>query len=425
MKKARYIIILFLFALLYMTVAVYAGDANISGAAPDDIAGGDGAPNGIADGLISDDLLSEVSADIGPALPTALDLNAKSVILMEASSGMILYESNADEALPPASVTKIMSILLIMEAIDDGVIKIDDMVSVSENAASMGGSQVYLEPGETLSVEELLKCVIIASANDATVALAEFVAGDEDTFVARMNERAAELDMKNTHFVNTNGLDDGEEAATHLISARDIAIVSRELTVKHPAVFNYTTIWMDTIRGGAFGLTNTNRLVRFYRGATGLKTGSTSKAGFCISATATRDGMALIAVVMGSPTRDIRNEAAKSLLDFGFANYCTYVSEGASGDNVPVTGGVDDFVASEYKEFSSVQKKGRAADVIKMVTMNESVPAPVHKGDIIGEVTYTLDGEVIGTTPVTAVCDVEKISYFGLIYRILRCALID
>ena len=208
----------------------------------------------------------------------------------------MLYEENADQALPPASVTKIMTLLLVMEAIDGGSITLNDTVQVSENAASMGGSQVFLEPGETMSVEELLKCVIVASANDASVALAEFVAGSEEAFVARMNERAGQLGMQNTHFENTNGLDD--TTTEHLTSARDIAIMSAEL-IRHPKILDYSSIWMDSIRNGSFGLTNTNRLIRFYRGANGLKTGSTSRAGFCISASALRDGMQLIAVVMG------------------------------------------------------------------------------------------------------------------------------
>lgn len=365
--------------------------------------------------------ITNVSGDVVGA---SLSLDVKSCILMEASTGTVLYESNADEALRPASVTKIMSVLLIMEAIDAGKISLEDTVSCSENAASMGGSQVYLEPGEEMTVDELLKCVLISSANDATVALAEHVAGDEAAFVARMNERAAELGMENTHFVNTNGLDDAEDAESHLISARDIAIMSRELITKHPEIFKYTTVWMDSIRNGAFGLTNTNRLVRFYRGATGLKTGSTSKAGFCISATAERDGMSLIAVIMGSPTRDVRNEAAKTLLDYGYANYAVYKSEGGNGDTLPVTGGVADGVGTSYGEFSAVLKKGDEKNVTETVTLNESVAAPVKAGDVVGEVTYSIGDEVIGKVPVTASEDVAKISYWGLILRLLRGVLV-
>ncbi|MCD7713202.1 MAG: D-alanyl-D-alanine carboxypeptidase [Firmicutes bacterium] len=346
-----------------------------------------------------------------------LDIDAKSCILMEMTTGTVLYEYNADEALPPASVTKIMTILIVMDAIDDGMISSDVIVTVSANAASMGGSQVYLEAGEEMSVGELLKCVIIASANDAAVALAEYVSGSESAFVERMNERAAGLGMTNTHFVNTNGLDDSPDAENHLTSARDIAIMSCELMTKHPEVTEYTTVWMDTIRNGEFGLTNTNRLIRFYRGATGLKTGSTSKAGFCISATAERDGMQLVAVIMGSPTRDVRNEAAKTLLDYGYANYSLYTSNGGEGENIAVTGGKADTAATEYASFSCVLGKGKAASVTEEITINKSAAAPLSVGDVVGEVTYTLDGEVIGSVPVTVSESVERIGYLDIIYR--------
>ena len=220
---------------------------------------------------------------------------AKSVILMEAETGEILYEMNADQPLPPASVTKIMTILLVMEAIDNGKIMLTDNVNISNTAANMGGSQVYLKVGEQMTVDELLKCVVVASANDAAAALAEYCSGSIEAFVIKMNEKAKELGMVNTHFENTNGLDDTTE--NHVTSARDIAIMSKEL-LKHEKIFDYTTIWRDTIRNGAFELTNTNRLIRYYKGSTGLKTGSTSKAGFCISATAERNGLHLIAVIM-------------------------------------------------------------------------------------------------------------------------------
>ncbi|MBQ4091597.1 MAG: D-alanyl-D-alanine carboxypeptidase, partial [Clostridia bacterium] len=263
------------------------------------------------------------------ATPTAgpsadMQLDCKSAILLDAKTGAVLFEQNADEALPPASVTKIMTLLLVMEAIEAGKIKLDDTVVTSAHAASMGGSQIYLKEGEQMSVEDMLKSVVISSANDAACALAEFVSGSEEAFVRQMNERAAELGMKNTTFENTNGLDD--TAQNHLTSARDIAIMSREL-IKHEKILEYSSIWMDTVRGGTFGLTNTNRLVRYYRGCTGLKTGSTSKAGFCISATAERDGVSLICVIMGAETRDIRNGLATRLLDYGFANYEVYCHE--------------------------------------------------------------------------------------------------
>ncbi len=369
-------------------------------------------------GVFADE--APISVDGNDAVEASLSLDCKSCILMEASTGTVLYESNADEALPPASVTKIMTILLVMEAVSSGAASFDDQVSVSENAASMGGSQVYLEPGETMTLSEMLKCVIIASANDASVALAEHIAGSEEAFVSKMNERAAELGMKSTHFVNTNGLDDAPNAESHRTSARDIAIMSRELITNYPEIFKYTTVWMDTIRNGAFGLTNTNRLIRFYRGATGLKTGSTSKAGFCISATAERDGMSLIAVIMGSPTRDVRNECAKTLLDHGYANYCVYSDPSCETDSVRVTGGKTDHIKTVKGEYSAVLKKGADKNVTSEIALPESIAAPVKAGDVIGTVTYSLDGEIIGEAPVTATENVEKISYFDVICKILR-----
>lgn len=261
-------------------------------------------------------LLSLPSTSSGAAAEdkAPFDVDALSALLMDSATGEVLYAKNAAEALPPASVTKIMTLLLVMEAIDAGQLSLEDKVQVSEYAASMGGSQVYLEPGEEMKCEDLLKSVIIASANDAAVTLAERVSGSVQAFVVRMNERAKELGMESSSFENPTGLDDN--VTNHVTSAYDIALMSREL-LKHKKILEYTSIWMDTIRDGAFGLTNTNRLIRFYSGATGLKTGSTSKAKFCISATAERDGMHLIAVIMGAPTRDVRNEAAKNSARLG------------------------------------------------------------------------------------------------------------
>ncbi len=280
-----------------------------------------------------------------------IETQAKSLILVEGSTGKVLYELNADESLPPASVTKIMTLLLVFEAIEEGKLRFEDPITVSEQAAKMGGSQVYLEQGEQMTVDELLKCVVIASANDAAAALAEAVSGSLESFVSDMNRRAAELGMSHSHFENTNGLDD--TTTTHLTSARDIAIMSKEL-LKHEKIFDYTTIWMDTVRNGAFGLTNTNRLIRFYNGANGLKTGSTSKAGFCISATAKRDGMQLIAVVMGSPTRDERNATAAKLLDYGFARYEVYNTPSLTQETLPVLGGKKDSVLLDCTPHSYV-----------------------------------------------------------------------
>ena len=344
-----------------------------------------------------------------------LNLECKSAILIEANTMTVLYEQNADEALPPASVTKIMTLLLVMEAIESGKISLSDSVSVSERAASMGGSQIFLEVGEAMSVEEMIKSVVIASANDAACALAEFVAGSEEAFVKAMNDRAGELGMANTHFENTNGLDDTAE--NHVTSARDIAIMSAEL-IKHKKILEYSSIWMDTVRGGLFTLTNTNRLVRYYKGCTGLKTGSTSKAGFCISATAERDGMHLVAVIMGAETRDIRNREATKLLDYGFANYGIYKYEGASAGEVKVTGGEFDRVPVYYESFSCLAGKGKGKISVKF-SLPESVAAPLKKGDAVGEAIFTLGDKEVGRCNIYAAESVEKLGYFGIWWRML------
>ena len=337
--------------------------------------------------------------------------NALSCILMDAGTGAVLYEYNADAALPPASVTKVMTMLLIFEAIDAGLLNVTDVIRISETAAEMGGSQIFLAAGEEMSVDDLLKGLIVSSANDAAVALAEAVCGSEEAFVVRMNERAAELGMKNTHFENTNGLDDTTE--NHVTSARDIAIMSREL-IRHEKVFDYTTIWMDTIRNGTFGLSNTNKLIRFYKGATGLKTGSTSKAKFCISATAERDGLSLIAVVMGSPTKEERNSLASSLLDFGFANYGCYRSPAEAMPEIRVTGGVGNTLASVKEEFSATLEKTKIANVEMRVDIPEKLAAPIAKGQKIGTVTYLSGGKEIGTADILAEHGVEKLTFFTL-----------
>ncbi len=348
------------------------------------------------------------------------DVNADSAVLMEAETGAVLYAKNADQALPPASVTKIMTLLLFMEEVDKGNIRLDEEISVSEYAASMGGSQVYLEPGETMAAEEMLKCVIIASANDGAVALAEKVAGSEEAFVALMNEKAAALGMDNTHFENVTGLDDDTEK--HLTSAYDIALMSREL-ISHETILKYSSIWMDTIRNGEFGLTNTNRLIRFYDGATGLKTGSTSKAGFCISATAKRDGMHLIAVIMGAPTRDIRNEAARQLLDYGFSKYSLYRDEGGVCGEIPVLGGVEDTVECTAPSFAVLLPKGKAKSVQREILLDESAAAPVKAGDRVGTIRYLSDGETVGEEAVTAAYSADRISFGTLFLRMLGISL--
>ncbi len=346
----------------------------------------------------------------------SLNLNCKSVILMEEHTGTVLYQQNADEALPPASVTKIMTLLLVMEAIEAGTVLPDTRISVSANAASMGGSQVYLKEGEVMTVEELLKCVVIASANDAAVALAEHISGSVSAFVEKMNRRAEQLGMKNTRFENVTGLDD--TAKEHLTSARDIAIMSREL-IQYDMVLKYSSLWMDSIRDGAFGLTNTNRLVRFYPGCTGLKTGSTAKAGFCVSVTAKRESLSLICVVMGAESRDARNAIATQLLDWGFANYALYQSEAEELSAVGVVGGVKDHCRIGYGEFCCVLPKGDCANVEKKIVMPEFVASPVCSGDEVGSVEFFLNGEKIGTLPVTAVETVKRIGYFDIFWRML------
>ncbi len=347
---------------------------------------------------------------------SSLDLNCKSAVLMEASTGTILYEQNPTEAMPPASVTKIMTLLLVMEAIEAGTLKWDDRITASAHAASMGGSQIFLKEGEQMTAEDMIKSVVIASANDAAVALAEHVAGSEAAFVKRMNQRATELGMKDTKFENTNGLDD--TAQNHVTSAKDIAIMSRAL-IAHPKILEYSSIWMDTIRNGAFGLTNTNRLVRFYRGCNGLKTGSTQKAGFCISVTAERDGMTLICVIMGSASRDERNAAATQLLDWGFANYGMYTSGEGNPPPVRVTGGIKDQVAVSYPAFSCVLPKGDIAAVESKINLPEQLAAPIRMGESVGSVVYELKGKKIGEMPIAADEDVAKIDFGQLWIRML------
>ena len=351
-------------------------------------------------------------ADIAQA---SMSIDCKSAILMEAETGKVLYSQNQDQALPPASVTKIMTLLIVMEAIEEGRISYDDIVVASANACSMGGSQIYLEQGERMSVEDLLKSVIIASANDAAVALAEHVAGTEEEFVKAMNDKAKELGMKNTCFENTNGLDDTTQ--NHLTSAMDIAIMSREL-IKHKKITEYSSIWMDTIRNGAFGLTNTNRLVKYYEGATGLKTGSTSKAGFCISATATRNGMTLIAVIMGSSSRDARNSAAVALLNYGFSNFTLYRNQPYCGSMTVVKGKLSECEIREDQLLAVVNKK-ELSKITKEITLDSEIAAPIKRGTQVGTATYTVDGKVIGSSKITVVNNVERISFVDLVIKML------
>ena len=315
-------------------------------------------------------------SDLGVA-DGSLQLDCKSVILMEEKTGAILYRQNAEEALPPASVTKIMTLLLVMEAMEAGTVLPETRISISANAASMGGSQVYLKEGEVMTVEELLKCVIIASANDAAVALAEHISGSVSSFVERMNRRAEQLGMKNTCFENVTGLDD--TAKSHLTSAKDIAIMSREL-IRHEMVLKYSSIWMDSIRNGEFGLTNTNRLVRFYEGCTGLKTGSTAKAGFCISVTAKRESLSLICVVMGAASRDARNAIATQLLDWGFASFPFIKQRQRRYCHYEWSAVLKASVASDTAPFAAFCQRGRSEAWRRRSLCRSRSQRPLHKG---------------------------------------------
>lgn len=345
------------------------------------------------------------------------EMNAKSAILMEAQSGEVLYSRNPDSALPPASVTKIMTLLLCAEALADGKIALSDTVMISKKASEMGGSQVFLEEGEIISVEELLKCTVIASANDAALALAELVSGSERAFVNDMNARAIELGLKSTNFENVTGLDD--TVKNHVTSAMDIALMSREL-IKHDVILKYSSLWQDSIRNGEFVLTNTNRLVRYYEGCNGLKTGSTDKAGFCMSATAVRNGMQLIAVVMGAPSRDERNGIAKELLDYGFANYGVWSQDEAIVETVPVERGTEDGATLYSAPFSCVISSSDKGKIEKKYVLPEVFRAPIKAGEELGCVEYYLEGNIIGKSAVYSKADIEKIGYFDLYLRMLK-----
>lgn len=344
------------------------------------------------------------------------ELECRSAILIEASTMTVLYEKNADTAYPPASVTKIMTLLLVCEAIDSGKTSLTDTVSASDNASKMGGSQVYLKAGEQMTVSDMIKSVAVASANDCAVALAEHISGSESSFVVQMNEKAKQLGMKNTNFENVTGLDDTTK--DHVTSARDIAIMSAEL-LKHKYIFDYTTIWMDTIRNGAFGLTNTNRLIRFYKGANGLKTGMTAKAGFCISAAAKRGDMQLIAVIMGAPNRDARNAAASKLLDFGFANYGIYKVESSELAPVRLTGGVNPEIKVKHGDFSALLPVNDIKSVSYETEIPESVSAPLKTGDVIGRIEFFSNGKPIGETEITAGEDAYKIGFKDMFIKLL------
>ena len=349
----------------------------------------------------------------------SLNLTCGSAILIEQSSGKVLYDHNSHEKLRPASVTKIMTILLIMEAIDSGKLNYTDQIPCSENASSMGGSQIWLDTKETLSVDEMLKAICVVSANDCTVAMAEYLAGSEENFVNQMNAKAKELGMNDTTFKNCHGIDEDG----HVSSSYDIALMSRELLEKHPDITKYTTIYMDSLRDGKSELVNTNKLVRNYKGATGLKTGSTSLALYNLSASATRDDLSLIAVIMKAPTTKDRFAEATKLLDYGFANY-NYKVLGKANDvvkDVSVSKGVSSSVSAvlEY-DSGTLLPKGADTNIVQNINVPDTVSAPIKKGDKLGEVVYTLNDETISTIDVIANEDVDKIDFFNMTKHIFN-----
>ena len=358
-----------------------------------------------------------------PVRSQAVDMNieAKSAILMDVSTGKVLYEQNSHEKLAPASVTKVMTMLLIMEAIDSGKIAWEDTVTASEEAAAKGGSQVYLKAGETMTVSDMVKAIAVSSANDCACAMAEHIAGSESAFVEKMNDRARELGMENTHFVNCTGLDDGADAAEHKTTAHDIAVMSRQLLKNHPDIKKYTTIWMDTLRGGTFGLSNTNKLVRFYKGATGLKTGFTSNAGYCLSASADRDGMELVAVVMGSETSAKRFAACKSMLDYGFANFSLVQPQLPTDAQVPVKLGTEEFALAVPAENEPlIIDKSQKDSVSTEYTLEEGVDAPVSRGQKLGMLTLKAGDQVLKQVPLVAAESVPRLTFGQIFLHLLE-----
>ena len=351
----------------------------------------------------------------------ALDLEGKSAVLMDVATGTILYEKNAHEPLAPASVTKVMTMLLIMEAIDSGKIHWEDMVTASESAAAKGGSQIYLKVGETMSVSDMVKSVAVSSANDCACAMAEHLAGSEGAFVENMNTRAKELGMEDTTFVNCTGLDDAEDAVNHRTSAHDIALMSRELLYHHPDITKFTTIWMDNIRGGAFGLSNTNKMVRFYNGCTGLKTGFTRGAGYCLSASAEREGLQLIAVVMGCETSQKRFAACKSMLDYGFANYALVEPELPAESTVPVKLGIAESVkAIPSGSGKMLIDKGQKDTVTTQLILDAEVTAPVSQGQRIGILTVKAGEQILAQIPMVAENSVEKLTFWQMFGKLMK-----
>lgn len=350
-----------------------------------------------------------------------IEVPAPSAILMDAATGTVLYEKNAHERLAPASVTKVMTLLLVMEALDSGRISWDDKITASETAAAKGGSQIYLEPGEQLSMDEMIKSVVVSSANDCATALAEHVAGSESTFVAEMNARAQALGLKETNFVNCTGLDDEPNASEHLTSAYDLAIMSREL-LRHDRIRDYTTIWMDTVRDGKFGLSNTNRLVRFYDGTTGLKTGYTSAAGHCLSASAKRDGMELIAVVLHCSSSTERFESAKTLLNYGFANYALVDTEpGEAMVPLKVKLGEQELVTPVLQETAPILvERGELSRITKTIDLPREWEAPITQGQQLGTMTISVGERILARIPIEAGASVERLTLWQMTVKLLR-----
>ena len=355
------------------------------------------------------------------ARAASLEVEAKSAVLMDVATGTILFEQNSHEPLAPASVTKVMTMLLIMEAIDSGRISWGDSVTTSEAAASKGGSQVYLKVGESMTVEDMVKSIAVSSANDCACAMAEHLCGSEAAFVEAMNNRAKELGMNDTNFVNCTGLDDAEDAAAHRTSAHDIALMSRELLRNHPDITKFTTIWMDSIRNGEFGLSNTNKMVRFYNGCTGLKTGFTRGAGYCLSASAQREGLHLIAVVMGCETTQKRFAACKSMLDYGFANYALIQPELPENAAVPVKLGTADSVnAVPAGSGEMLIDKGQKNLVTTEVVLDEEVTAPVSQGQRLGTLTVKAGEQILAEIPMVAETGVEKLTFWQMFGKLMR-----
>lgn len=374
----------------------------------------------------SDDITTSVSASVSEEMANNLKLECGGAVLIEQNSGKVLYNHNMHEKLRPASVTKVMTILLIMEALDNGRISLDTQIPCSENASKMGGSQIWLDVRESLTVHEMLKAICVVSANDCTVAMAEYLAGSEEAFVTQMNAKARELGMNDTTFINCHGID----ADGHVTSAYDIALMSRELLTKHPKILEYTTIWMDTLRDGKSSLVNTNKLIRNYKGATGLKTGSTSLALYNLSASATRDNLSLIAVVMKAPDGKIRFAEASKLLDYGFSNY-SYKEFGKTGDIVKtltVNKGVETSVDAVLESScGALVKKGEDKSLEQNIILDDVILAPVVKGQKLGEINYSINGEIVGSSIIIAKDDVKKIGLWNMTtylyemwYRLIR-----